>query len=70
MKYLFILLAGFTIASCGTSDKQTPTVTSEKEVVAPAATIDSTNVTTIEWIDPVALDLGSITKGQVVELSC
>ena len=69
MKYLFILFLGFSIVSCGTTDKQGPTVTNEKAVATSAATTDSASTTTIEWIDPVATDLGTITKGQVVELS-
>ena len=69
MKYLFIILLGCSIVSCGTSDKQGPTVTNEQAAVTPAARTDSASLTTIQWIDPVTLDLGSITKGQVVELS-
>ncbi|HEX8315138.1 MAG TPA: DUF1573 domain-containing protein [Flavisolibacter sp.] len=76
MKYLFIILAGFAIASCGTSDKQGTSLVAHKEHDASkepqtsgSQTIDSSNLTTIVWLDPVTLDLGSITKGQVVEVS-
>ena len=75
MKYLFIILAGFTIASCGTSDKQSTALvankqnTAQAETVTPATQADSANLTTIEWLDPVTQELGTITKGQVVEIS-
>lgn len=75
MKYLFIMLLGFTFVSCGTSDKQGTSVTghedhnSQEAAVTPVSQNDSASLTTIQWIDPVSLDLGSITKGQVVELT-
>lgn len=77
MKYLFIILAGFTIASCGSADKQSTSLVANKEhgasqegpKLAPASQTDSANLTTIEWLDPATQDLGSITKGQVVEIS-
>ena len=67
MKYLFILFLGFTIVSCGTTDKKAPSVTNEKTALSTPAENDSASLTTIEWLDPVSLDLGSITQGQVVE---
>jgi len=69
MKYLLIILLGFSIVSCGTTDKQGPAVTNENTAATTAAQSDSASLTTLEWIDPVNLDLGSITKGQVVEVS-
>ena len=70
MKYFFFLLIGASLAACNMSDKTASTPS--KTDATPDNTIakvDSASMTTIEWLDPVSLDLGTITKGQVVELS-
>lgn len=71
MKYLLIIFLSVSILSCGTSDKQSTGSENhgQQPAVAGAAETDSASLTTLEWIDPVTLDLGTITKGQIVELS-
>lgn len=75
MKYLLIAFAGLTLASCGNSDKQAPSLVAAKDhshsepAVAGGSSADSANLTTIEWLDPITQELGSLTKGQVVEIS-
>lgn len=75
MKYLLIVFAGLTLASCGTSDKQGDSLVANKAnnhtepAISAGSSADSANLTTIEWLDPVQQELGSITKGQVVEIS-
>jgi len=69
MKKLFIMLAiSAVIASCGTSDKQTPSepiTDAQKDQAAR----DTANYTTISWTDSTFLDLGKVKKGQIVEVS-
>jgi hypothetical protein len=72
MKYLFLFMAGALIASCNVTDKKTTSDVSEEKsehTTVVSSSKDSTDATTIEWLDPVIQDLGSITKGQVVEIS-
>ncbi len=66
MKYLFLFLAGVATVACNVTDKKA----GDKDVqVKNMSAKDSASATTIEWIDPVTQDLGSITEGQVVEIS-
>ena len=72
MKYLLIVFAGLTFTSCGTSDKKAEPLVANAahdHSTEPASSADSANLTTIEWLDPVTQELGTITKGQVVEIS-
>jgi hypothetical protein len=71
MKHLLIILLGFSILSCGTSDKKATSSANHGQEPAVTGTTqtDSASLTTLEWVDPVSLELGSINKGQVVEVS-
>lgn len=62
-KLLFILLTAGLFA-CQMTDKK-PLTQEEKD----KATKDSTNFTTIEWLDSAVKDLGKVKEGQVVEVS-
>ena len=71
MKYVFIFLLGSALAACNMNDK-TAAATSANHadhVDDSPKKVDSANLTTIEWIDPVEQNIGSLTKGQVVEIS-
>ncbi|MDQ6608690.1 MAG: DUF1573 domain-containing protein [Bacteroidota bacterium] len=71
MKYLFLLLSVGAFVSCNVSDKKAVNNTvSNKEVnVKEASVNDPANATTLQWVDSETQDLGTITEGQVVELS-
>lgn len=70
MKYLFLLLLGSSLLACNVTDKKAEPGEKTKEGTAiQISSNDSASATTIEWIDPVVQDLGSLTKGQVVEIS-
>jgi hypothetical protein len=68
MKRVFIILLSTAIfAACETSDKKTeePLTSDQKDQAAK----DSANFTSVRWTDSTFLDLGSVKKGQVVEVS-
>ena len=69
MRYLFFITICAAIFACHTNDKkETPQEKEKREQKDAAAVSDSANSTMV-WLDPVSLDLGTITKGQIVELS-
>src|SRR6476620_3107487 len=69
---LLFLLAGVLLA-CNVSDKKATGKDAEKRAVIENegrdALGDSTKSTTIEWLDPVVQNLGSMEKGQIAEIS-
>ena len=70
MKYFLFFLLGASIAACNISDKKAaPQVKSQSAGEKDAVANDSANMTTIQWIDKETQELGTITKGQVVEIS-
>jgi hypothetical protein len=65
MKPLFsIIILGVLFFACGTQEYQQPKTLSELEKIA----ADSTNYTTIKWIDSVA-NFGTIKEGEVIEVN-
>src|SRR5215213_1061466 len=69
MKYLFIFLASFLIVACNNTDQKPATVSSNADSANAKILEDSTNYTSIQWIDSVHQDLPIIKEGQVVEVS-
>ncbi len=70
MKYFFLFIFAATFIACNVTDKKANSTEAEKGVqVKEASAKDSSNSTTIQWLDSVTQDLGSIVKGQVVEIS-
>lgn len=67
MKPVFIFFLA-TLIACNSADQQADTAASPA-ASQNAATGDSNNVTSIQWIDSVNTDLGKLTEGQVVEVS-
>jgi hypothetical protein len=69
MKNLVIILASaISLSACSSADeKTTPTPLTEEQKTA--ATTDSANFTTIQWLDSTYTDLGKVKEGQVVEIS-
>ena len=68
MKYLFICLIAAAFVSCNDTDQQANGDVN-KDSLNRIAMTDTSRYTTIEWIDSTAQDLGSISKGQVLEVS-
>ncbi|HEX6334534.1 MAG TPA: DUF1573 domain-containing protein [Flavisolibacter sp.] len=70
MKYLLIIFLGGLIA-CSGNDQQAATTTTSTNMdsIGRAVMADSTSYTTIEWIDSTHRDLGTVMKGQVVEVA-
>ena len=70
MKYsvIFFLVA---LAACNAADKQQTTTAPEanRDSINQVALQDSTNFTSIQWIDSTDQNLGSVTMGQVVDIS-
>lgn len=75
MKYFFVCILGALLVACNVSgDKKSGSkAAAEKsasfENTGQEVLNDSTRNTTMEWLDPVVQNLGSIQKGQVVEIS-
>jgi hypothetical protein len=67
MKKVLILLAVvFAIASCQNADKKIPSLSDDQKR---NALRDSSNYTTIEWLDSTSQDLGTVKEGKMVEVS-
>jgi hypothetical protein len=66
-KYLVIIAAALSLAACKTNDKKAETKLSQEE--KEKALTDTSNYTTIEWLEPKTKDLGALTKDQTIEFS-
>ncbi|MER3463889.1 MAG: DUF1573 domain-containing protein [Chitinophagaceae bacterium] len=71
MKYIFLaLLSGLLLIACNTNDKKAEGRSNKmNDSLAQKAMSDSTNFTTIQWLDSTTQDLGKINEGQMVEIS-
>src|SRR5438067_13703809 len=70
MKQIFLFLVGAVLVACNMTDsKETAKPNEAQEKESRKALSDSANYTTIQWIDPVAQDLGNIKQGQVAEIT-
>lgn len=73
MKYLFLGIFSVVLFACNVSDKKAPdskdAQNAELKNEGLAAKADSTKSTTIEWLDPVVQNLGTIEKGQIAEIT-
>lgn len=65
-KILVILAAAFTVASCNQNDAKGPTPQTAGTAVEAN---DSASYTSIQWIDSIQQDLGTIKEGQTPEIS-
>jgi hypothetical protein len=68
-KIFFGLLAATLLLACNTNDKQATKVTAKDSAIVANAMADSSNYTTIEWLDSTYIDLGKHPEGKSVELS-
>lgn len=68
-KILFVLIAAAGFVACKTEDKKlkdSPVLSPEQKN---AAIADSSNFTSIQWLDSTYLDLGKVKDGAMVEVS-
>lgn len=70
MKYL-VIFSLFALAACNAADKQQSTTTTvvNRDSINQVALQDSTSFTSIQWIDSTDQTLGTVTMGQVVDIS-
>jgi hypothetical protein len=67
-KAIFILFVSGLFAACGSNDTQSTETTLSADDKSKAAA-DSSNFTTIQWIDSTVQDLGRVKEGAIVEVS-
>jgi len=69
MKYLFLFFIAGIIVSCTSTDKPTTKEQATQDSLNKVAMADSTNYTTLQWLDSTNQDLGKIKEGSIVEIS-
>jgi hypothetical protein len=69
MKYLFLFFSTAIFISCTSTDKPSTKEEAARDSLNQVAMADSSNYTTMEWIDSTTQDLGKIKEGAVVEIS-
>ena len=74
MKPFFLCLLGTFLFACNMADKKDAAAPgavkgASYDSEAQKAVSDSTRTTSLEWIDPIVQDLGSMQKGQIAEIS-
>jgi hypothetical protein len=69
MKYLFLFFITGIIVSCTSTDKPTTKEQATQDSLNKVAMADSTNYTTLQWLDSTNQDLGKIKEGSIVEIS-
>jgi Protein of unknown function (DUF1573) len=66
-RLFFYLFGGFIVlAGCSNHDKKTSPLTN---AAMAASGVDSSKMTTIEWVDPMNRDFGKIAEGQKLEVA-
>lgn len=69
MKYLFFILSAIIFFSCTSTDKTSTREEAVKDSINKVAMADTSNYTSIEWLDSTTQDLGKIKEGSIVEIS-
>lgn len=69
MKYLSLILFAIILFSCTSTDKPATKEEAATDSLNKVAMADTSNYTTIEWVDSTTQDLGKIKEGSVVEIS-
>lgn len=69
MKYWFLFLLAGGIISCTGTDKTSNKEEASKDSLNKVAMADTSNYTTIQWLDSTSQNLGKIQEGSVVEIS-
>jgi hypothetical protein len=69
MKYFGLILIAIVVFSCTSTDKPATKEEAARDSLNKVAMADTTNYTTIQWVDSTTQDLGSIKEGSIVEIS-
>lgn len=69
MKYLIPIILSVLFIACGGSDQRTASTNPDKDSAKNAAMNDTANFTTIQWLDSIEQNLGTVNEGQVVEIT-
>jgi hypothetical protein len=69
MKYLFLFSFAIVLFSCTSTDKPATKEDAARDSLNKVAMADSTNYTSIQWLDSTTQDIGKIKEGSVVEIS-
>src|SRR5689334_19028940 len=69
MKYLLLISAAAIIVSCTSTDKPSTQEQAARDSLNRVAMADSSNYTTLQWLDSTTQDLGKIKEGSVVEIT-
>lgn len=69
MKYLFLFFVTGILISCTGTDKPSSREEATQDSLNKVAMADTSNYTTMQWLDSTSQDLGKIKEGSVVEIS-
>jgi|SRR6478672_1107918 len=69
MKYLVLFSFAIVLFSCTSTDKPATREEAARDSLNKVAMADTTNYTTIQWLDSTTQDLGKIKEGSIVEIS-
>jgi len=69
MKYLFLFFSAAIVFSCTSTDKPSTKEQAARDSLNKVAMADSSNFTSLQWLDSTTQDLGKIKEGSVVEIT-
>ena len=69
MKYLLFIFSALLFFSCTSTDKPSTKEDAARDSLNRVAMADSSNYTSLQWLDSTTQDLGKIKEGSVVEIS-
>jgi hypothetical protein len=69
MKYLVLFLFAIVVFSCTSTDKPATKEEAARDSLNKVAMADTSNYTTLQWVDSTTQDLGTIKEGSIVEIS-
>jgi hypothetical protein len=69
MKYLVLFLFAIVVFSCTSTDKPATKEEAARDSLNKVAMADTSNYTTLQWVDSATQDLGTIKEGSIVEIS-
>jgi hypothetical protein len=69
MKYFVLFLFAIILFSCTSTDKPATKEEAARDSLNKVAMADTSNYTSLEWVDSTTQDLGKIKEGSIVEIS-